>query len=112
MSRDWKNRNAPPVSDEYSTRTPSSKKDTKKWCKGVEGRKHKEVVVLNPQVVSMIDRANKKAGGPYCTPIDGKKPLWSHCAHQVVCENCKKVLTSYGVGVCPTTGERIREKTK
>lgn len=112
MRKDADDKKAPPVSDEYTTRAKSSKKNTKKWCKGVEKRKHEEVVVLNPQMVSIKDRSNKGAGGPYCTPLDGKSPTWTHCIHQIVCKNCNKVLSSFGVDVCPTTGENIREATK
>lgn len=68
-------------------RKPRAKKDTRKWCKGVEGREHVPVLTVQHGrspcfVVGAYDRET-------CTWIDNGQWI---CYHLIACEACGKHL--------------------
>lgn len=85
--------------DEYGIRTPlpsdewrkqSKKKDTRRWCKGHEGREHKPVIEMS--------KWPYQRGAGCHAHVEGDRFWWpmdKHgytCYHQVNCEVCGKRL--------------------
>lgn len=70
---------------------PRSKKNTRKWCKGVTGREHVLVIQKDPRWNWACENGR----------------TWWPCAHQEVCETCGKVLRwNIPVEECPILGQR------
>ena len=73
-----------PVLAAERTKT-KSEKNTRRWCKGVEGREHKSTIV--------------KRGWLSDRPCDLTN--WWGCHHQEICDECKKVLNWSMGDTCP-----------
>lgn len=77
--------------DEDSGKPPRSKKNTKRWCRGKQGREH----------ITEIQRYEKYGMKTQCGPSRWGVEGWA-CQHVVVCVECGKILKMWGVGyACP-----------
>lgn len=75
------------------TGKPRKHKDTKRWCKGIQGREHVLVTVMGKN-----DYFNRGCGD-FGYMFLGS--TWV-CHHEVKCENCGKVLDSWLGDRCPS----------
>ena len=75
-------------------RTNGSKKNTRRWCKGVEGREH----VLDMRVSNHGRMVESLSGAP-CSDFT---TLGWHCNHERYCMVCGKVLEWTLGETCPT----------
>lgn len=100
-----------PASDEWTPVKHHTHKDTKKWCKGKEGREH-EPAVEGQQSSSWVCR-------PRVEWWTTTKWMYKHykdrpwfCTHRVVCQKCRKVLEhSIPWQECPDLPEAYKPKT-
>lgn len=74
------------------------RKNTRRWCKGVEGREHSPVIVRDKydHFGRGCYRDESELGGV----LVGAVGRW-HCHHERVCENCGKVLEYWLGEACP-----------
>jgi hypothetical protein len=101
--RDWyRDPKSDPDAKEHRERPQRRKKDTRRWCKGKLGRKHKPGIVFD-------DRFQRP-----CAPAPAwaqkLKGWWWMCHHIEICTVCKKHLRWYvPKEECPTWKEQHRE---
>ena len=85
----WERRKDDPKAPWNRGRVPKAKKDTKRWCKGKEGREHVPETVESHIWAGM----NKVCGPrPYTGGWWGGK--W-FCRHAIRCSECGKVLKTF-----------------
>lgn len=76
------------------------RKNTREWCRGKVGRRHEVEVRLDPQMVSMNDRAGRPTLCHRWQYGNERYRLWI-CYHQIVCVNCGKILNHSLGSDCP-----------
>lgn len=101
MSKEDKREGIPPVSarrriDQDPERTRGkSKKDTKRWCRGKEGKEHTLAIEMNPMWMSL---------GRTCQQAER---WFNGCYHEELCTTCGKV-TRWAIpfNECPDLKEK------
>lgn len=76
------------------------KKNTKEWCRGKVGRHHEVEVRLDPQIVSMNERAGRATTCHRWAYGSNEYRIWL-CYHQIICVNCGKILNHSLGDDCP-----------
>lgn len=76
------------------------KKNTREWCRGKVGRHHAVEIRLNPQIVSMNERASRETTCHRWQYGNERYRIWL-CYHQIICVNCGKILTHALGADCP-----------